>query len=170
MTDEDGRFRFTGLVEGYHGVRAVDLALDSLGLSSDAVFLEARSGDVTSAILLFRSLDVVLMDRCGPDARPRNGGILTGLVSDPDGDAAVGARISIEWQEIRENAGRGIVQEMTTTSEVSDDGLFLVCGLPRDRTVNVTVEWNGIESPTQQVRLVSSRLITRQDITIPEGR
>ena len=41
-TDEDGRFRFTGLVEGYYGVRVFNPALDSLGVSTEPVLFFLR--------------------------------------------------------------------------------------------------------------------------------
>ena len=188
-TDADGRFQFSGLVEGYHGLRAVDPVLDSLGLSPDLVFFEARPGDVTSASLRFSSLDALMTDRCGLDAFSGNEailtgdeGILTGLVLDHKGEVAVGARISVEWQTISPQAlsavrdaavGRpatlGSVEEMITTSEISDDGVFLACGVPRDRLINLKVAWNGIETPLGQVHTTFQR-VTRRDITIPAAR
>ncbi len=103
-------------------------------------------------------MDGVLTDRCGEDALSEYEGILTGLVLDHEGDAAVGARISVEW-----------FRHVLTTSEISDNGVFLACGLPRDRPVDVTVEWKGIEAPTVQVHLFASQRVTHRDITIPEG-
>ena len=193
-TDDDGRFRFTDLVEGYYGLRAVDPVLDSLGLSADPVFFEARPGDVTSANLRFRSLDAAMTDRCAAyfatlgaedrDAASEYEGILTGLVLDHKGEAAIGARIRVEWEEIFEIiSGTESFIHTVTTSEISGNGVFLACGLPRDtaedwplgwdaenRSVDITVEWNGIETPPAQVHLSASRRVTRRDVTVPEGR
>ena len=78
-TDEDGRFRFTGLVEGYYGVRVFNPALDSLGVSTEPVFFEVSPGEVTSARLRFRSLDTVMTEKCAPVGSSAYEGILTGL-------------------------------------------------------------------------------------------
>ena len=182
-TDADGRFQFSGLVEGYHGLRVVNPVLDSLGLSPDPVFFEARPGDVTSASLRFGSLDALMTDRCAGDDSSENDGILTGLVLDHNGDVAVGARISVQWQTINEqglsavrDAAVGIpatlqsVEEGFTTSEISDDGVFLACGVPRDRRVEVTAEWNGVKSSPEQFYLVPTQLVSRRNITIPAAR
>ena len=169
-TDEDGRFRFTDLVEGYYGLTVVEPVLDSLGLSPGPVFFEARPGDVTSASLRFRSVDGVLTDRCGEDALSEYEGILTGLVLDQKRDPLPGARVSVEWEEFEQQAGSlRTIRKGLTTSEISDNGVFLACGLPRDRPVDVTVEWKGIEAPTVQVHLFASQRVTHRDITIPEG-
>ena len=182
-TDADGRFQFSGLVEGYHGLRVVNPVLDSLGLSPDPVFFEARPGDVTSASLRFGSLDALMTDRCAGDDSSENDGILMGLVLDHNGDVAVGARISVQWQTINEqglsavrDAAVGIpatlqsVEEGFTTSEISDDGVFLACGVPRDRRVEVTAEWNGVKSSPEQFYLVPTQLVSRRNITIPAAR
>ena len=182
-TDADGRFQFSGLVEGYHGLRVVNPVLDSLGLSPDPDFFEARPGDVTSASLRFGSLDALMMDRCAGDDSSENDGILTGLVLDHNGDVAVGARVSVQWQTINEqglaavrDAAVGIpatlqsVEEGFTTSEISDDGVFVACGVPRGRRVEVTAEWNGVKSSPEQFYLVPTQLASRRNITIPAAR
>ena len=173
-TDADGRFQFSGLVEGYHGLRVVNPVLDSLGLSPDPVFFEARPGDVTSASLRFGSLDAIMADRCVGDDSSENDGILTGLVLDHNGDVAVGARVSVRWQTINEqglaavrDAAVGVpatlqsVEEGITTPEISDDGVFLACGVPRDRRVEVTAEWNGVKSSPEQFYLVPTQRVLR---------
>ena len=124
-----------------------------------------------------------MMDRCAGDDSSENDGILTGLVLDHNGDAAVGARVSVQWQTINEqglaavrDAAVGIpatlqsVEEGFTTSEISDDGVFVACGVPRDRRVEVTAEWNGVKSSPEQFYLVPTQLASRRNITIPAAR
>ena len=89
-TDEDGRFQFTALATGYHGLRVFNPVLDSLGLSAEPVFFEVSPGEVTSARLRFRSLDTVSAERCPPaDSSPYEG-ILTGFALDEKGDISRG--------------------------------------------------------------------------------
>ena len=170
-TDEDGRFRFTALAQGYHGLRVLNPVLDSLGLPAEPVFFEVSAGEVTSASLRFSSIQTVLTEKCGPAERPGFEGILTGFALDENGDPLPGARVSVAWEEF-EQQGRtfGTVHKVLTTSELPDDALFLVCGLPRDRTVDLTVEWNGIESRIERFQLSRAQRVSRRNITIRGGR
>ena len=166
-TDEDGRFRFTALATGYYGVRVFNPALDSLGLSEDPVFFEVGPGEVTSARLRFRSLDTVMTEKCAPVDPSAYEGILTGLALNERGDPLPGTRVSVAWEEVERRAGRlRTVHKVLTTSELSDDGLFLMCGLPRDRSVDITVERNGIESRPERFQLSQTQHVSRRDITI----
>ena len=170
-TDEDGRFRFTGLVEGYYGVRVFNPALDSLGVATEPVFFEVSPGEVTSARLRFRSLDTVMTEKCAPVGSSAYEGILTGLALDERGDPMPGARISVTWEEVERLGGRlRVVYKDLTTSELPDDGSFLMCGLPRDRSVDITIDWNGIESRPERFRLSETQRVFRRDITMRGGR
>ncbi|MCH7855518.1 MAG: carboxypeptidase regulatory-like domain-containing protein [Gemmatimonadetes bacterium] len=170
-TDEDGRFRFTALAQGYHGLRVFNPVLDSLGLSAEPVFFEVSAGEVTSASLRFSSIQTVLTEKCGPVERPGFEGILTGFALDENGDPLPGARVSVAWEEFEQQGGTfGTVHKVLTTSELPDDALFLVCGLPRDRAVDLTVEWNGIESRIDRFQLSRALRVSRRNITIRGGR
>ena len=170
-TDEDGRFRFTALVEGYHGLRVFNPVLDSLGLSAEPVFFEVSPGEVTPARLRFRSLDTVMTERCATADSSSYEGILTGFALNETGDPLPGTRISVAWEEVEERAGRvRVVYKVLTTSELPDDGLFLMCGLPRDRSVDITVERNGRESRPERFQLSQTQRVSRRDITIRGGR
>ena len=170
-TDRDGRFRFTALAQGYHGLRVFNPVLDSLGLSAEPVFLEVSPGEVTSASLRFSSMETVLTEKCGPVERPGFEGILTGFALDENGDPLPGARVSVAWEEFEQQGGTfGTVHKVLTTSELPDDALFLVCGLPRDRAVDLTVEWNGIESRIERFQLSRAQRVSRRNITIRGGR
>ena len=170
-TDEDGRFRFTALAQGYHGLRVLNPVLDSLGLPAEPVFFEVSAGEVTSASLRFSSIQTVLTEKCGPVERPGFEGILTGFALDENGDPLPGAWVSVVWEEFEQLGGTlGTVHKVLTTSELPDDALFLVCGLPRDRAVDLTVEWNGIESRIDRFQLSRALRVSRRNITIRGGR
>ena len=171
-TDEDGRFQFTDLVEGYYGLRVLNPVLDSLGLSAEPVFFEVSPGEVTSARLRSSSLDTVMTEKCGPVDRSADDGILTGFALDERGDPLPGARVSVAWEEFERQANGNFrtVDRMVTTPELGDDGFFLMCGLPRDRSVDITVEWNGIESRPERFQLSGMQRASRRDITFRGGR
>ena len=170
-TDEDGHFRFTALATGYYGVRVFNPALDSLGLSAEPVFFEVSPGEVTSARLRFRSLDTVMTERCATADPSSYEGILTGFALNEVGDPLPGTRVSVSWEEVERRGGRvRVAYKVLTTSELPDDGLFLMCGLPRDRSVDITVERNGRESRPERFQLSQTQRVSRRDITIRGGR
>ena len=170
-TDEDGRCRFTALVEGYHGLRVFNPVLDSLGLSAEPVFFEVSRGEVTPARLRFRSLDTVMTELCATADASSYEGILTGF--------ALMRRATLcpapesRWHGRRSKNGPGgseCVYKVLTTSELPGDGSFLMCGLPRDRSVDITVERNGRESRPERFQLSQTQRVSRRDITIRGGR
>ena len=175
-TDENGRFRFTALPEGYYGLRVFNPVLDSLGLSGEPVFYEVSPGEVTSARLRFPSSDTVMAEQCAPAdlaAEPSaHEGILTGFALDERGDPLPGSRVSVAWEEFerRANGTLSTVYKTLTTSELPDNGFFLMCGVPTDLPVDITIEWNGIESELEEFRFPVRQRISRRDITFRRGR
>jgi hypothetical protein len=99
------------------------------------------------------------------------GGILTGFALTEAGVPAPGALIKVAYPDVTARLGylRRFDLDLTTTA-LSDDGFFLVCGLPRDRQVEVTVEWNGMRSTTERFYLLRTQRVSRRDITIGRGR
>ena len=170
-TDEDGRFRFTGLAEGYYGVRVSNPALDAFGLSAEPVFFEVSPGEVTSARLRFASVDTVMTEKCSASDFAIYDGILAGFALTERGAPRPGARISLEWEEVERRFGSiGVVYRELTTPVLPDDGFFVMCGVPRDRSVDITVEWNGTESRPERFVLSGGQRVSRRDITIRGGR
>ena len=182
-TDGDGRFRFTALVEGYYGLRVFNPVLDSLGFSAEPVFLEVRPGDVASVRLRFSSLDAVLTEECiaeppgvgvaiGQVDFSENRGILTGFALLDTGEPATGAQVSVRWQEVVERGLGGLTRldESLTTTELREDGFFLMCGVPRERPVEIITVWNGVESRPESLELSGWQRVSRRDPTIRRRR
>ena len=112
-----------------------------------------------------------MTEKCGPVDRPSFEGILTGFALDEKRNPLPGARVSVGWEEFGQQAGSfGTIHKVLTMSELPDDGLFLICGLPRDRPVDITVEWNGIESPPERFQLSETQRTSRRNIRIRAGR
>ena len=170
-TDERGRFQFTALAEGYYGLRVLNPAVDSLGLSPEPVFFEARRGEVASVRLPFPSLDVVMAERCGLGEPSETEGVLVGFAVLETGEPAQGAQISVRWWEAAERQGGvGPPDQVLTTNQIREDGFFQVCGVPNDRRLDVTLVWKGAESRPERFELSPGQLVSRRDMVIPGGR
>jgi len=166
-TDEDGRFRFTALAAGYYGLTVFHPDLNSLGLAAEPVFVDVSPGQVTSASLQFASVETVMTGRCGPVEPSGFEGILVGFALDENRNPLPGARVSVAWEELEERgASIGMVSTVLTTPELPDNAFFLACGLPRDRAVDITVEWNGLKSQPERFRLSETQRVSRRNITL----
>ncbi len=98
-------------------------------------------------------------------------GILTGFVLYENGDPARAAVILVTWREVAEAAaGWTTIPKVLTASPPSGDGFFFVCGVPRDKPVDITVEWNGIESLPDRFRLSRTHRVSQRDIIIRGDR
>jgi len=171
-TDEDGRFRFTGLVEGYYGVRVLNPVLDSLGFSPEPLFSVVKSGDVASVRLPYPSLDEVMTRACDARNSSDHKGILTGFAKSATGDPVTGAQLSVRWREIVDVAGRRAdrVGYAYNIVDGREDGFFLICGVPRDRRIDIMWASNGDESRLDRIDLSQDATVLRRDFVIPRAR
>ena len=173
VTDQDGRFRFTTLAEGYYGLRVLNPVLDPLGFPAEPVFFEVNPGGVTSASLQSVSLDMVdamMTEKCGDMSLSKYEGILAGFALSDTGEPALGGQISVRWREVLFGRDLSLWTNPLVTTDLREDGFFLLCGVPRDRQVEIKAEWNGLESPPTLIRLSEAQRFSRGDVTVPGGR
>ncbi len=169
-TDEEGRFRFTSLPAGNYGISVSNPELDALGLASPTTYVESIPGKVSSIRLEFPGVVAALTPVCGPHESRVGGGIITGHVRQVSGEPAPGARLKIGWQEIRAVPGGFQRRDIEAEADVArDDGLFAVCGLPRDRWLQVSVEYNGQETRSERWRFPGMTVVVQKDMTAPSG-
>ena len=90
------------------------------------------------------------------------------------GESAQGGRILVRWrEEADETSGiPGLTLWITplTTTEFTEDGFFLLCGVPQDREVEISAEWNGVQSEPELIHLSQAQRFFRGDVTVPGGR
>ena len=176
MTDQDGRFQFTALAEGNYGLRVLNPVLDPLGFSADPVFFDVSPDGVTQAQLQSVSLDTVddiMTEKCGETTLSKHEGILAGFARLATGGPAFGGQVLVRWREpLPGSVGREVRvwAPPLAATDLSDDGVYLLCGVPRDRPVEIRVEWNGLELPRALIRLSEDQRFSRADVTVPGGR
>lgn len=169
-TNEEGHFRFPALPEGYYGLRVSNPALDALGLQPEPTYVESEPGEVSSVRLRFPGVVPALTEVCGPHDSLEGGGIITGHVRHASGDPAPGARILIRWQEVSTLAG--VLRWRDKEAQVPverEDGLYAACGLPRDLSLLISVEWDGQESRSERLRFPGLTVVVEKDMTVPPG-
>ncbi len=167
-TDEEGRFRFPSLPRGHYGLRVFNPALEIHELPSPTTYLESIPGQVSSVRLEFPGVVSALEGICGPHEPREGGGILTGAVRTASGEPAVGATISIRWDEVRALITGFQRQDFEGRFEVRQPtGLYAVCALPRDRWLWISVTWNGEQSPPERWRFPAMAVVAEKDLTVP---
>ncbi len=76
----------------------------------------------------------------------------------------------IRWQEVRALAGGFQWHDMEAQVAVErEDGLYAACGLPRDRWLLISVEWDGQESSSERWRFPGLTVVAEKDMTAPPG-
>ncbi len=169
-TDEEGHFRFPSLPEGHYGLQVSNPALDVLGLRPEPTYVESIPGEVSSVRLRFPGVVPALTEVCGPHEPLEGGGIIIGHVRHASGDPAPGAGILIRWQEVRALARGFRWHDMEAQVAVErEDGLYAACGLPRDRWLLISVEWDGQESRSERWRFPGLTVVAEKDMTAPPG-
>ena len=88
------------------------------------------------------------------------------------GEPAPGVQIRVRWQEVLvDRFGRRRTDNISlTTTELREDGFFLMCGVPRDRRVEIITVWNGVESRPESIELSQWQRVSRRDLTIRRRR
>jgi hypothetical protein len=170
-TDDAGRFRFTSLPAGSYGLSVYNPALDALGLKPPTTYAESIPGDVSSVRLEFPGVVSALTAVCGPHEPRVGGGIITGHMRHASGEPAPGALIKIGWQEIRAMPGGFQSQQIQAEVDVArEDGFYAACGLPRDRWLQISVEWDDFETRSERWRFPGMTVVAHKDMTAPTGR
>ena len=170
-TDEGGRFRFPSVPEGNYGLRVANPTLDALGLPPPPTYVESVPGEVSSVRLQLPGVVPALTEVCGPHERRQGGGIITGHMSHASGDPASGASIKIVWDEvIALPNGFQNVQLEANVAVARSDGLYAACGIPRDRWLQISVEWDGRESRPERWRFPGMTVVTEKDLSTPPSR
>ena len=169
-TDEEGHFRFPSLPEGHYGLQVSNPALETLGFKPASTYVESIPGEVSSVRLRFPGVVPALTEVCGEHEPREGGGIIMGHVRHASGDPAPGAVISIRWQEVRALARGFQGHDMEAQVAVErEDGLYAACGLPRDRWLLISVEWDGQESRSERWRFPGLTVVAEKDMTAPPG-
>lgn len=189
FTDDDGRFRITGLDEGEYRISYEHPTLDSIGHVPTPRPVDVEVGRATTVSLEAPSRYTTLMDRCAESDLPNGTAILLGHVRDIlTGEPLGAAQVTVLWTRARMDAvssipsGRGaeearqgggglqgtmvIVDERTQGFQVQADseGFYLFCGVPDNHPLRVQGSWNDSESREIQIRIPSGALYRSYDV------
>lgn len=134
-TDSTGHFRIE-TVPGRYILEAADTALASfVAPRSQSTPVEISRGGEAVAHLEVAPFQKAVDEICRGEPLPLGSAMITGAVVFP-GQIPASVDVKAMFQHITETD----VQQNTVRSTLDDRGRFVVCGVPRDRKVHLTVE------------------------------
>jgi len=171
FTDDEGRFRITGLGDGTYRIRFVDTRMEPYGVEPDPVEREVRRGEVTSMFFRMPPLSDLLFAVCRAEAPPEGTAVLTGRVTDPRGPGPLaGVSVRVTWEDFlmtprgagpRTITGAQVEGVMVTTD---DDGFYRMCAVPAGRLLRYSVERDGRASVADTLRIPNFERARAHDI------
>ena len=141
VADREGRFWFRDISDGTHHLSVTWPALEIAGHWSDPIEVAVRAGESASANPRMPSDARFLAVACRPPEIPDNAGVLVLHVggSETISREAVDS-VSIRWRDVND-AGDSGTMEITGIPDVQ--GRFVVCGVPKGRTLRILLIIDG---------------------------
>ena len=122
-TDSAGRFHIGGVPQGGYVIAFAHPTVDSMPVFPEPVSVDVQASDTPSVRLAVRPLQQQIARRCGALHRGDSTAVLFGKLTRPHGAAVTMATVTVE--EIGYRTG--------------DNGEYVLCGLPMNRVLNVTI-------------------------------
>ncbi len=142
VTDRRGQFRFDSVAPGRYTLGVLFGLLDTLGvqLPARSVEVSTRQTRVDLAVPSARSLHAALC----PGVREPETGVVFGRISDVDDAAPVaGATVSTTWAEFTVGASGSRREEQRGAVPSQASGVYVLCNVPLDVTLDIVVNVNG---------------------------
>jgi hypothetical protein len=148
LSGPDGQFTFARVLPGKYNLTVIDTTLHAF--TSDRV--ETRSiqvvrGEIAEVRVTLSPLADVIADLCRGQRMRERTSLLVGRVAPPPGSAMQRARIHASWQAsfnsgnpvpVDQGASHAVsIDNATQDIDVDDRGHFVVCGVARDRPIQL---------------------------------
>jgi len=169
VTDSLGAFRLDSIPPGEYILSITHPRLDTLGASLAPVPLALEHGESLEIRFSTPSPATIGLSMC-PTPIPEGAALVRGSVRRERGGLAVpGARVVARWDGQWRAVAGGFTTILTEMSSTADEsGHFTLCGLPRDRALEIRAA--DSESPGEPVSLtLDSAEVTVLELLAPEG-
>jgi hypothetical protein len=159
ISDATGAFKLTGILPGDYTLVATTPQLDSLTWS---VEMPLTIMDTSLAVRVSLPPPAVVAERFCPNGTRGNGGVgigmVTGVLRINDSTPASGVGVSVQWQQIKFDAV--VAGEVPRRADAVTDsrGVYHVCGVERDRDINLLTSWDPSGQPRRSVLIPKGAL------------
>jgi protocatechuate 3,4-dioxygenase beta subunit len=148
ITDDEGRYAVMGLSAGVYQVSVTKPAYLTMFFGARRPLTAAGTPVRVDAGQTVKGIDITLV----------RGGVLTGMVTDPDGEPASNVRIQLLQRTMIDGEPRLQAAPSTGNSMTDDRGMFRLFGLrPGSYAVAATIQ--GVTGPGNEVRQLSDQEI-----------
>jgi len=157
VTDSLGAFSFDSVAPGRYLIGFFHARLDSLGIAPTTRIIDVGDDAVQRVITLaVPSARSVAAALCG--APNENTGVMFGrLLAADDASPVKQATVHARWGELVVDAGRLKREIRTVRFEVGETGRYVLCGLPTNVTVLVSVgDADDVERPAERTGIVDT--------------
>ncbi|HYN83024.1 MAG TPA: carboxypeptidase regulatory-like domain-containing protein [Gemmatimonadaceae bacterium] len=168
-TDSVGRFRVDSIAPGAYIISITHPRLDTLGASLEPVSLSLERGESVDVAFSTPSAATIGRTMC-PAPLSTEAALVRGSVRrEPGGPPVASARVVARWNSDGSPIASGLPATFTEVSATSDpSGHFTLCGLPRDRAMEIRAA--DSESPGEPLSLLlDSAQVTVVELFAPEG-
>ncbi|MDP1858069.1 MAG: carboxypeptidase-like regulatory domain-containing protein, partial [Gemmatimonadaceae bacterium] len=170
VTDEFGRFRFTGLAPGRLLVGFFHETLTVLGLEEPTRSIEVGGDTIATVDLFIPSSTTIRLLRCGASLHESSAGMMVGYVHDAKQHTAVrDAAVRLSWRALALDAGNYRTVNEVVTATIEADGSYLACHVPVDVALGLLVTAPGYRTIEGSVALVSAKGVARMDIALVDS-
>lgn len=167
-TDEDGRFRLTGVPRGRYAVRFQHPRLDSLpAYNRPLLIADVRATDTTVVELAIPPLARSVLAEC--ETR-RGRTAVYGMVRDAVTRQPLSeARLTLAWDSVIVNAAAIGSARRGRDIRTGSDGRYITCDVPFDHHIEATIEIDGRVLQRTQFRTITSPTFRTFDIDTGNG-
>jgi hypothetical protein len=164
-TDALGRFSFDSVPDGHYTIGFTHAVLDSLDVQGPIAAVDV-AGAQRASVTLATPSSATLYARLCPGEHDPSTGMLVGRVRKADGQTPVaGAAVSTAWTEFTTIDGHTVSKQTRAATRTSAGGLYLLCNLPADVTLEVSTEFGPLTGgPTTLA--TQDRLFSRLDFAL----
>jgi hypothetical protein len=168
-TGEDGTFAFPDLGVGTWRVGATTPRLETFGHGGTTAEVDVAAGTAPEVRLALPSVRSLALARCDAPSTDEEG-VVFGRVVDEDGRPVPHATVRVLWAAVRGTARPNMLRigEDGFATEADEEGVFAVCGVPRDHALGVSASLGQRTSAPVDARIPEDGGVLAVEVALPE--
>ncbi len=169
IADTAGRVRIEHVLPGRYTVRFSAAPVRRAGAAPAERTIDVREGSRAAPDTLeLPASDAILSSACGEAMAKAKGALLYGTVRGSQREPVPGATVTVKWiARVDAAPGSLTVSDQSRVVATDDLGRWRLCGVPRDRALDVRAVLEGRASGEIRTRIPASRAIHEVELSLP---